>query len=268
MADRVKVGRRLEGRGGCDGQYSVLGQRAQTTTNPLPPGHPCVRIAVVVPLANEEETIDDFLDSVLHQLGPQDLVIGVLDRVSGDSTRAKVQAFAELDPRVRLVWAPENRSVVDAYFRGYRVALDSGARWILEMDGGMSHSPEEMPRFLNLIDKGYDYIGGCRFMKGGSHVGSLRRRLVSRSGSVLSRLTLGTCMRDMTSGFEMFSRAAMEQVVRSGVHSHGTFFQTEIKYMLRNTRWIEVPINYRSTSSRVASGSILEGIRRLWKLRA
>jgi dolichol-phosphate mannosyltransferase len=228
----------------------------------------CVRVAVVVPLANEEATIEDFLKRVLQQLGPDDLVFAVLDTVSQDQTRATVDAFAKLHPRVRPVWAPEDRSVVDAYFRGYRDAMASGAEWILEMDGGFSHSPEEMPEFLNLMDKGYDYVGGCRFMKGGSHIGSLRRRLVSRAGSMLARLTLGAQMHDMTSGFEMFSRRAMEEVLSQGVRSRANFFQTEIKYMLRDWRWTEVPINYRSTSSRVASGSILEAIRNLWKLRA
>jgi dolichol-phosphate mannosyltransferase len=236
-------------------------------TSPGSDQPPCVRVAIVVPLANEEVTVTDFLERVLKQLGTGDLVFGVLDSVTRDNTLAKVEASAKLDARIRPVWAPENRSVVDAYFRGYREAMASGAEWILEMDGGMSHRPEEIPRFLNLIDQGYDYVGGCRFMKGGSHVGSLRRRLVSRSGSILARLTLGTRMRDMTSGFEMFSRRAMEQVLKCGVHSRANFFQSEIKYLLRDWRWIEVPINYRSTNSRVAAGSIREALGNLWKLR-
>jgi dolichol-phosphate mannosyltransferase len=228
----------------------------------------CVRVAVVVPLANEAASIDDFLVRVLRQLGPDDLVFTILDSVSLDDTRARVEAFAKMDARVRPVWAPEDRSVVDAYFRGYREALASGARWILEMDGGMSHVPEEIPEFLDLIDRGYDYVGGCRFIDGGSHTGSLRRRLVSRSGSVLARVWLGVHMRDMTGGFEMFSRSAMERVVSCGVRSRATFFQTEIKYLLRDTRWTEVPINYRSTTSRAKPGSIADAVRNLWKLRA
>jgi len=228
----------------------------------------CVRVAVVVPLANEGASIDDFLERVLRQLGPDDLVFTVLDSVSRDDTRARVEAFAELDTRVRPVWAPENRSVVDAYFRGYREALGSGARWILEMDGGMSHIPEEMREFLDLIDQGYDYVGGCRFMVGGSHTGSVRRRLVSRSGSILAGVWLGVHMHDMTSGFEMFSRSAMERVVNCGVRSRATFFQTEIKYLLRDTRWTEVPINYRSTTGRAKPGSIRDAVRNLWRLRA
>ena len=226
-----------------------------------------VRLAVVVPLASETATITDFLTRVVVQLGTDDLVICVLDNVSRDDTREKVEAFGVLDARVRSVWAPENRSVMDAYFRGYHEALDVGAEWILEMDGGLSHQPEEIPQYVALIDRGYDYVVGCRFMEGGSHTGSLRRRFVSRAGSILARVALGAGMHDMTSGFEMFSRRALEYVLNRGVESRANFFQTEIKYMLRDWRWIEVPINYRSTSSRIASSSISEAVRNLWKLR-
>jgi dolichol-phosphate mannosyltransferase len=227
-----------------------------------------VRLAVVVPLASEEATITDFLTRVAAQLCADDIVFCVLDTASHDHTREKVKAFSLRDPRVRLVWAPENRSVMDAYFRGYREAFEAGAEWILEMDGGMSHLPEEIPRYIDLIGHGYDYVAGCRFIEGGSHTGSLRRRLVSRSGSILAQVVLGTRMRDMTSGFEMFSRRAMAHVLRRGVRSRANFFQTEIKYMLRNARWTEVPINYRSTNDHIASGSIGEALRNLWKLRA
>lgn len=226
-----------------------------------------VRLAVVVPLASETETITGFLKRVVAQLGADDLVVCVIDNVSRDDTREKAEAFGLMDPRVRTVWAPENRSVMDAYFRGYREAFDAGARWILEMDGGLSHQPEEIALYVALIDNGYDYVVGCRFMEGGSHAGSLRRRFVSRAGSALSRTVLGAKMHDMTSGFEMFSRRAMEHVLRRGVQSRANFFQTEIKYMLRDWRWVEVPINYRSTNSRIPSSSITEAFRSLWKLR-
>ena len=224
-----------------------------------------VRLAVVAPLTNESATVIDFLRRVVTQLGEDDLVLCVLDDVSHDDTREKVESFP--NPRVRLVWAPEDRCVADAYFRGYREAVDAGARWVLEMDGGMSHQPEEIPRFTTHIDQGFDYVVGCRFMEGASHTGSVRRRWVSRGGSVLARAVLGARMRDMTSGFELFSRPAMEYVLAHGVRSRANFFQTEIKWMLRDWRWVEVPINYRSTNSHIATSSISEACRTLWELR-
>ena len=65
----------------------------------------------------------------------------------------------------------------------------------------------------------------------------------------------------------MFSRKAMEQVVKTGVRSRANFFQTEIKYMLRDWAWTEVPITYRCTKDTVPSGSIRESLRLLRAMR-
>ena len=86
----------------------------------------------------------------------------MLDNVSKDSTRQQVEAYAKQDSRVILVWAPETRSVVDAYFRGYREALANGCEWILEMDAGMSHDPSEIPRFLEAMSRDVDFVAGSR----------------------------------------------------------------------------------------------------------
>lgn len=225
-----------------------------------------MRLGVIVPLANEEDTLDEFLTRVLIQLGRDDGVFCVVDGVSRDHTREMVNAWSARDHRVYLVWAPENRCVVDAYVRGYKAALDAGCRWVLEMDGGLSHCPEEIPRFIAAMQQGHDYAAGCRFMKGGSYAGCWKRYLVSRGGGILANLVLGTRMRDMTSGFECFSRRALEYVLARGLQSRAHFFQTEIKFALRDWSWTEVPINYKNPSARLGMGSIREAIRNLWAL--
>lgn len=225
------------------------------------------RLAVVTPLANEARTIESFLDQVIARLGTHDKIFCVLDTISKDGTRDKIDAYSRKEPRVVLIWAPENRCVVDAYFRGYHAAYDAGAQYILEMDGGMSHLPVEIPRFLEKLEQGYDYVGGCRFMPGGSHRGQLSRRLISWGGTVLANLLLGTTMRDMTSGFELFSRKAMALVLAQGVRSRAHFFQTEIKFMLRDSNWVEVPITYTNTSNGFGGASVTEALRHLWALR-
>jgi dolichol-phosphate mannosyltransferase len=224
-------------------------------------------MGVVVPLANEERTVKEFLRRVLLQLGQNDSVFCILDNVSTDSTRARVEECAAADDRVVLVWAPEDRSVVDAYFRGYREALDAGCEWILEMDGGLSHAPEEIPRFIEAMRGGVDFAAGCRFGAGGSYHGSLLRRLISVGGTLLTNLLTGTRMSDMTSGFECFSRRALQHVLARGTGSRAHFFQTEIRFMLRRFAWVEVPISYRNPSARLGRSSILEALRNLWALR-
>jgi len=156
--------------------------------------------------------------------------------------------------------------VVDAYFRGYREAYAAGCKWILEMDGGLSHAPELIPRFIEAMESGVDFAAGSRFAAGGSYSGRWSRFLLSKGGTVLTNLLLGTRMYDMTSGFECFSRNAMEHVLRRGVESRGHFFQTEIRYALRDWAWKEVPISYACPSKSVGQSQVKESFRILWKL--
>ncbi len=232
-------------------------------------GHrPRPKLGVTVPLANEEGTINRFVDGVLLHLQGQDRLYCVMDNVCRDRTKAMILERAETDPRVVLVWSPANRCVVDAYFAGYRAAFGEGCEWILEMDGGFSHLPEQIPQFIEAMEQGFDYVGGSRYLRGGRHDSPVNRFIVSRGGTVLAKLFLGSKMSDMTSGFECFNRKAMEMVLRQGVASKANFFQTEIRHMMHDLRWHEVPIRYHNDNYRIGRSSIREAFRILWKLRS
>ncbi|HZM03565.1 MAG TPA: glycosyltransferase family 2 protein [Candidatus Saccharimonadales bacterium] len=222
------------------------------------------KLGISVPLANEEKTIDDFLRRVLVHLLPHDRVFCVVDNICQDRTKEKISEWAKQDPRVVLVWSPQNRCVVDAYFAGYRAAYDDGCEWILEMDGGMSHLPEEVPLFITAMSAGHEYVGGSRYMRGGRHQSPLTRVFVSRGGTILARLVLKAKMTDMTSGFECFHRKAMQRVLEKGVSSRANFFQTEIRFMMHQFRWVEVPITYRNANYSIGRNSIRESFRILW----
>ena len=195
----------------------------------------------------------------------------VLDRVSRDGTRELLSDYALREPCLRVVWAPENRCIVDAYVRGYQEALSGGHDYILEMDAGFSHLPADIPKFLDAIEGGYDCVFGSRFVSGGKMVNiSFRRWLFSRGGSLLTNALVGTRLSDMTSGFELFSRNSLQMVLDRGIQSRAHFFQTEIKYYCRDLNIAEVPITYSTdgvTVSNAALGDAFRNLWRLWKLR-
>jgi dolichol-phosphate mannosyltransferase len=228
-----------------------------------------LKLAIVCPMANEGAESARFVVEVLKQCTavPDVSFFAVLDKVTADNSLVLLQDLAQTEPRLKVVWAPENRCVVDAYVRGYREALAAGADWILEMDAGFSHQPEDMPQFFDAMRQGYDCVFGSRFIKGGRFSDSARKRyLVSRGGTILTNLLLGTKQTDMTSGFELFSRAALEMVLRRGIQSRAHFFQTEIKVYCRNLRFVEVPIHYRTPSPRLGSSAIKDSFYHLWRL--
>ena len=222
-------------------------------------------------MANEEATAKDFIDQVLErcdQTGFQSIKFFVIiDRASRDRTLDLLREHSTRQPGLEVIWAPENRSVVDAYIRGYREAVAAGCEWILEIDGGFSHQPSDIPRFFATMSEGYECVFGSRFVKDGRFEDAPRQRYwISRGGTVITNLVLGTKLKDMTSGFELFSRAALESVLKRGINSRGPFFQTEIKTYCRKLRVAEVPIHYRSPSHNMNRKSITDALINLWRL--
>ena len=222
-------------------------------------------------MANEETSAVRFVNEVLHQCSAfgfrQVTFFAILDKACRDRTRTLLEELETKQPKLRVVWAPENRCVVDAYVRGYREALNAGCDWILEIDAGFSHQPENIPQFFETMSKGYDCVFGSRFCEGGEITDSSRKRkLLSRGGTVLTNALLGTKLKDMTSGFELFSRAALEHVLAKGIESRGHFFQTEIKINCRNLKIVEVPIHYRAASNSVNQHVIKDSLSNLWRM--
>lgn len=228
-----------------------------------------VNLGIVCPMANEGDEAVAFCRAVLEECpGFQSVTFfAVFDRVTRDSSLDQMRDLEQREPRLRVVWAPENRCVVDAYLRGYKESLAAGCDWILEIDAGFSHQPCDIPRFFEAMDKGMDCVFGSRFLsEGGFERSSLNRHFVSWGGTALANLLLGTRQTDMTSGFEMFTRQTLQMLLDRGIESRAHFFQTEIKTYCRKLKFVEVPITYRAASPRLSSSSLREAFRQLWRL--
>ena len=230
-----------------------------------------INLGIVCPMANEEPTAVPFVRDVLaHCASPgfkSVTLFVVLDQKSTDRTRELLCDLKDFGNNLSVVWSPDNRCVVDAYVVGYRKALEAKCDWILEMDAGFSHQPSDLAKFFDKMSQGYDCVFGSRFCPGGSMKESpLARHLTSRGGTMLSNLLLGTRLKDMTGGFELFTRHALELVVNKGIRSRGPFFQTEIKVYCRNLNITEVPIQYRAATHKVGSSALKDSLSNLWRL--
>ena len=215
--------------------------------------------AIVVPLANEEEDFVPFIDMinlVINELNPGNIYF-IIDKASKDRTLELCQELSAKDPRYVTIWAPENKNVVDAYVKGLRVAYEAGNEIIIEMDAGLSHDPRAIPMFLRVLNEGNDCAFGSRFINGGSMGDSpFKRRLLSKTGTTLANLLLGTKLHDMTSGYQGFHRDIVAKIINHNFKSKAHFYQTELRYLLRKHRTFEVPIHYQAPSPRVSNGAV------------
>lgn len=215
--------------------------------------------AICIPMANEQDSFQSFIDSLTRVIDdyPGSSVYLVVDKASTDATPELCRQLQEKDSRYHYVWAPENKNVVDAYLRGFREAMKGKPEFIIEMDGGGSHDPRSIHAFVRAMTEGHECAFGSRYINGGSMVGSpFNRRFLSKFGSFVARTLLSCPMKDATSGYEAFSYDVMEKILAYPLRSSAHFYQTELRYLLRNRNWIEVPIHYTSPSPRVSKRAL------------
>ncbi len=215
--------------------------------------------AVVIPMANESQDFVPFVDAIaktLDSLGAGTIYF-VVDNASKDNTLALCNNLSLSDQRFVTIWAPDNRNVVDAYLAGYSEALKNEHEFIIEMDAGLSHDPRALPMFLRVLNEGNECAFGSRFMNGGSIYDSTwKRTFLSKFGTYLSNWLLGTKLYDATSGYQGFHAQIVKKFLDHGLLSKAHFYQTEIRYLLRNTRFAEVPIHYRAPSPSVSKKAL------------
>lgn len=222
---------------------------------------------IIMPVANEEKTMGKVIDEILALPYDNLFLYPVIDNYSKDDTEKIIRSY-EGTGRVKCIFYEKSRGVISCYFEGYRRALEDGAERVIEMDGGGSHNPAELPQFIEKLEEGYDCVWGSRFCPGGDISNQpLYRRLLSSGGTILSNLVLGTKLKDMTSGFEAFKAEVLNEFDFDKFLSTGHMYQTEMRFYCRNRHAVEVPIHYVGGESSLKFKSVKEALVILFKLK-
>jgi dolichol-phosphate mannosyltransferase len=230
------------------------------------------KVGISMPVANEEETIRGFLDDLLRETSPLEYsftVYIIMDNFSRDNTLDIVKEMEEKDPRIRLVFFEGSTGVVSCYLKGFKCALEDGCDFVVEMDSGGSHPPSKLKEILHALDReNYEVVFMSRFMKeAGMENFPLYRRFVSRGGTVLANIWLGTRYSDATSGFEAFRADVLRSFDLDAFISTGGVYQTEMKYYCSGFRFKEVPFVYVSTTTAFKLKWVWTALKTLFRLK-
>jgi dolichol-phosphate mannosyltransferase len=169
-----------------------------------------LRAVVVTPTYDEKESIAEFITAVLAQqekVPEFDLHILVADGHSQDGTLEIVQSLAETHAQVHLLDV-EERGIGVALYKGFHYALDYlKADVLMQIDADFQHNPEDIPRFLNEISKGYDLVSGSRFIPDSNFKMPFYRFVLSVGSNQLIRLMLGLKgVTDFTTSYRAFTK--------------------------------------------------------------
>lgn len=229
------------------------------------------RTLIVTPTYDERENLVPFLDSVFRSM-PEAHVL-IVDDASPDGTGALADELAAKDSRIRVMHRPGKLGLGTAYLDAFRRGLDEGYDVLFEMDTDLSHDATYLPDFMRALERGADLVIGSRNVPGGGVEGwGVGRHVLSKGGSLYSRIMLGVRVRDLTSGYRCFTAEALRRVDLSKVASGGYAFQVEMTYRAINAgcRVAEIPIIFvdrRAGESKMSRRIFAEAVLRVPLLR-
>lgn len=233
-----------------------------------------MNVTVVIPTYNEAANLAPMAEALLALQVPG-LRLLVVDDGSPDGTGRLADELAATSPgRIAVLHRRAKRGLGLAYIDGFRLALDSGADRIVQMDADFSHAPADVPRLLDALAD-HDVAVGSRYVPGGStdETWGRGRRALSRSANAYARTLLRLKTHDATAGFKAWRRSALEAVDLGRIRSNGYLFMVEMTYVCERLGLVigEMPIHFterRAGRSKMSLRAKLEaaaGIFGVWR---
>jgi glycosyltransferase involved in cell wall biosynthesis len=119
-------------------------------------------LSIVVPLYNEEESVQRLYSSIIDAVSPEDYEFEIIfvDDGSKDRTFDIAAGIAARDPRLRVIEFRKNYGQTPAMAAGIDLAH---GEIIVTMDGDLQNDPGDIPEFVTTMNEGYDIVVGWRF---------------------------------------------------------------------------------------------------------
>ena len=192
-------------------------------------------ISVVVPVHDEERSLDplyDELRAALDPLGEWEAVF--VDDGSTDGSFAALTRLNADAPNVKVVRLRRNFGKSAALAAGFRHA---GGELIVTIDADLQDDPAEIPRLLAKLDEGFDLVSGWKTHRRDP----LRRRIPSKIFNGVVGRASGARLHDLNCGL----KAYRAEVVRN-LRIYGELHRfLPVLAHDRGYRVAELPVNHR-----------------------
>jgi dolichol-phosphate mannosyltransferase len=211
------------------------------------------KIVILLPVLNEIENIGPLLERIRIQLSERNYVVCVVDDGSRDGTAEFLRAeLARGDGHLHLIERTKSGRGSQrggALFAAMKWGLrDDDMAVFVEMDGDLSHRPEELPLGLSKIENGRADVAIASKYLPGSKVTNrpMGRLIVSRICNWLVRGVITSRITDYSNGYRFYTRRAAELVAASKIRYGSPIYLTEVMaiWIAHDVTIAEFPSHY------------------------
>jgi glycosyltransferase involved in cell wall biosynthesis len=192
-----------------------------------------MKVFAAIPAYNEGKTIENIVKRTKNYCA-----VIVVDDGSADKT-------AELAKKAGAIVIKHEKN------KGYGISLIDGinearkrkADFIITLDADGQHNPDDIPKFIEALENGYDVVSGSRFISGESW-GSWKRHAAIKLLTIQAYLLTGLKLTDIQSGFRGYNIRVFKKIK---LETSGMGFSVElpIKAKKLGYKFREVPIEIK-----------------------
>ena len=160
------------------------------------------KVSVIVPAFNEAQNILELLNRIskVSLINELDIEVLFVDDGSTDNTENVINNFTQKNIDVIYLKFRKNQGKSEALSEGIRQAKNE---IIITMDADLQDQPEEIPKFISMIDEGYDVVSGWKKIR---YDNLLSKNIPSYIFNFITRKILKSKLRDINCGFKAYKK--------------------------------------------------------------
>jgi len=201
-----------------------------------------MKLSIVIPVYNEEETIFEIVDQVRAISLSLEKEIILVNDCSRDKTGESIEKLKKDDPSLIIAHHEVNMGKGAALRTGFGLASGD---IILIQDADLEYTPRDYPQLLAPILEGYaDVVYGSRFAGGGAHrVHMFWHMMGNKFLTLLSNMATNLNLTDMEVCYKVFRSEVLQKI---DIKEDRFGFEVEItaKVARQKCRIYEIPISY------------------------
>lgn len=164
-------------------------------------------ISFVIPAKDEEDSVVPLYNEILIQIKKlrKTYEIIFIDDGSTDNTYSKILNLQKKDKNIKIIKHRGNWGKSIALQNGFNI---TSGNVVITMDADLQDNPEDIYKFLNKIEKGFDLVVGWKKKR----YDPITKTLPSKVGNLLTRILTKVTVHDLNCGFKAYKMEVIKNL--------------------------------------------------------